>query len=104
MESLVAELRGPGGRREIYLLPSEAAPQGVAGTGDWDSIEELPVPLLKIMPDGRILASNRGPSQRAVNQASATQPRATATCTSRDGRIRVRAKFRTATQSAVSVS
>jgi len=59
VESLVAELRGPGGRREIYLLPSDAAPHGVAGTSDWDTIEELPVPLLKIMPDGRILASNR---------------------------------------------
>ena len=59
VDCLVAEVSGTGGRREIYLLPSEAAgPTGLAPVG-WDAIEDLPVPLLKVAPTGEVLSSNR---------------------------------------------
>lgn len=60
IESLVAEVTGSGGRREIYLLPGEGTPTlgRTIGT-DWDAIEELPVPLLKVAATGEIISSNR---------------------------------------------
>ena len=59
IDCLVAEVAGSGGRREIYLLPSEAVgPLNLASTG-WDAIEDLPVPLLKVAPSGEILSCNR---------------------------------------------
>ncbi|AJE46913.1 ATP-binding protein [Celeribacter indicus] len=45
---------GPSGRREVYVLPE--APRTV---GDWDAFDALPVALLKVAVDGRILKSNR---------------------------------------------
>ena len=60
VRALVAEVAGRGGRREFYLLPPEAAGQAVGtGEGSWDAFEDLPVPLLKISPDGIVLAANR---------------------------------------------
>lgn len=60
VETLVAVVAASGGRQEIYLLPSEAAGAAVATpAAEWHAIEDLPVPLLKIAPDGRILASNK---------------------------------------------
>ena len=57
---IVAEIAGPTGRREIYALraaPGSDSPKSLGG--NWDAIEDLPVPLLQIAPDGEILASNR---------------------------------------------
>jgi len=58
----VAVVEGVAGRREVYALPvqagAEAAPQR-ALINAWDAIEDLPVPLLKILGDGEISASNR---------------------------------------------
>ncbi len=58
VRSLVAELQGNGGRREIYLLPGEATAP-VAGS-DWDAVEDLPVPLMKVAASGEVLCANRG--------------------------------------------
>jgi len=58
IDSLVAEVPSHGGRREIYLLPGESLSDGEIASADWDSIEELPVPLLKVLADGEIIASN----------------------------------------------
>ena len=57
-DSLVAEVPSHGGRREIYLLPGDSMSEGRVMATDWDAIEELPVPLLKIAASGEILASN----------------------------------------------
>ncbi|MBI1418260.1 MAG: response regulator [Limimaricola sp.] len=58
VRSLVAVVAGAGGRKEIYLLPSASA-SATPLSADWDAIEDLPVPLLKIAPSGEVLASNR---------------------------------------------
>jgi len=58
VESLVAEVPSHGGRREIYLLPGDSIADGTATGADWDAIEELPVPLLKVAISGEILSSN----------------------------------------------
>ena len=58
IDSLVAEVPSHGGRREIYLLPGDSLTEGTAATMEWNAIEELPVPLLKIAITGKILASN----------------------------------------------
>lgn len=50
---------GNGGRKTLLLPGAEfmhSAPQLEAG---WDAIEDLPVPLLDIATDGRLLGSNR---------------------------------------------
>jgi len=58
----VAIVDGVAGRREIYALPvqsqSERGPQRAIANA-WDAIEDLPVPLLKILGNGEIAASNR---------------------------------------------
>ncbi len=58
VRTLVAELEGPGGRREIYLLPGGEG--GLSHDGSWQFFDHLPVPMLKIAPDGRVLLGNRG--------------------------------------------
>ena len=58
IDSLVAEVPGHGGRSEIYLLPGESMQENAFHPTDWDAIEELPVPLLKISTSGEIVASN----------------------------------------------
>jgi len=57
LDCLYVERPGPEGRREAYLLPGvEAGPAAVDG---WAFFDHLPVPLLKLDTDGRILLSNR---------------------------------------------
>ena len=59
-EVMVAITEGNDASQDIYILPGTASasvpPQFEAG---WDAIENLPVPLLKIAPDGVLLGSNR---------------------------------------------
>ena len=59
----VAIVETMAGRREIYLIPSgKGEPSIVAPReliAEWEAIEDLPVPLLKVSPDGVVLASNR---------------------------------------------
>lgn len=48
------EVEASAGRRTLYLLPTD-----VPDTADgWQSIEELPVPLLRVSPNGDVLAFN----------------------------------------------
>ncbi len=59
----VAMIDSAAGRREVYLIPSSTTSEDDGGprelTAEWDAIEDLPVPLLKISADGAVLASNR---------------------------------------------
>ncbi|WP_137700852.1 hybrid sensor histidine kinase/response regulator [Marimonas lutisalis] len=64
---LVAEVTHSAGRRELYLVPvpaeasaetAEAARNGEPGDS-WRRFEALPVPLLRVSPDGEVLESNR---------------------------------------------
>ncbi|MBT8411144.1 MAG: response regulator [Octadecabacter sp.] len=59
VDSLVAEVPSHGGRREIYLLPGDSLTDERAPAADWDAIEELPVPLLRLASTGEVLSSNR---------------------------------------------
>ncbi|WP_093120105.1 hybrid sensor histidine kinase/response regulator [Salinihabitans flavidus] len=54
-QCLVAEFEASAGRREIYLLPADVP----AVRGGVVVFDELPVPLLKVAPDGRVLLANR---------------------------------------------
>ena len=63
VDCIVAEVSGGSGRREIYALP---APSGSSVSRpddsmsqEWHTIEELPVPLMKVSGTGDILGSNR---------------------------------------------
>ncbi len=54
---LVCEIDSTAGRREIYLLPE---PKGrVVEPSDWDLVDALPVPLLKLDQEGRVSMANR---------------------------------------------
>ncbi|MBO9472098.1 response regulator [Shimia sp. R10_1] len=54
-QCMVAQFDATAGRREIYLLPSDT-PVTRDGTMQF---EELPVPILKIEPEGRVVLANR---------------------------------------------
>ena len=58
--AMIAEMRTGADSRDIFILPDAvaAAPPRPRGA-DWDEIEDLPVPLMKIARDGRVLGSNR---------------------------------------------
>jgi two-component system cell cycle sensor histidine kinase/response regulator CckA len=56
IHAVVAEYDGAAGRREIYILPGPATQNAVV---DWQFFDELPVPMLKIAPDGQIKMANR---------------------------------------------
>ena len=51
----VVEIEGERGRREVYVLPG----QSLAGAGDWQFFEALPVPMLRIGADGDVQMLNR---------------------------------------------
>lgn len=57
LQSLVVELLGADGRRELYLLPGSSVPAQTPS--DWGFFDELPVPLLKIGREGEVILSNR---------------------------------------------
>ena len=57
-QMIVAELEGRGDNRDIYILPAGTAALRPLGA-DWEEIEDLPVPLMKIARDGVVLGSNR---------------------------------------------
>lgn len=52
----VAEVELSGGRREIYLLPEPSSLKLEAS--DWGVVEGLPVPLLRLSPNGRVAMAN----------------------------------------------
>ncbi len=53
---LVSEVDAGAGRRALYLLPPASEPMAQDG---WDVFQNLPVPLLKVAPEGTVLAYNR---------------------------------------------
>lgn len=55
VQAQISEMEAGAGRRAIYLLP---VPDAVA-TESWSAFQDLPVPLLRIAPDGTIAAFNR---------------------------------------------
>ncbi len=68
LKAQVCVIESTVGRREVYLMPhlDEAA----APRRDWDLFDEMPVPLLKIAPNGEILVCNRPARQLlALDQA-----------------------------------
>jgi two-component system, cell cycle sensor histidine kinase and response regulator CckA len=56
LRAILAEVEGPGERREIYLLPVSARNLDRAEMTDF---EELPVALMKFAADGALVAANR---------------------------------------------
>ncbi len=63
VEVTLAMVESKAGRNEIYIIPSSRSAGDQTGprelAAEWDAIEDLPVPLLKISADGELLASNR---------------------------------------------
>ena len=59
----VAISQSAAGKHAVYLIPNNDGADDPSGpralTAEWDAIEDLPVPLLKISADGAVLASNR---------------------------------------------
>jgi two-component system cell cycle sensor histidine kinase/response regulator CckA len=58
IDSMVAEVPSHGGRREVYLLPGDSLSEESVSGVEWDAIEELPVPLLKVAKSGQIMSAN----------------------------------------------
>jgi two-component system, cell cycle sensor histidine kinase and response regulator CckA len=56
VRAILAEVEGPGERREIYLLPVAARTDDRATLTDF---EELPVALMKFTSEGALVAANR---------------------------------------------
>jgi len=56
IRTIVAELEGAAGRREIYLLPGAAIGEQKNGGQVFDS---LPVPMIKIAPTGQVIEANK---------------------------------------------
>ncbi|HEV8033805.1 MAG TPA: ATP-binding protein [Yoonia sp.] len=60
IDVMLAITEGSDETRDIYVLPgAPAAATPPMFEPGWDAIENLPVPLLKIAPDGVLLAANR---------------------------------------------
>ncbi|MFG6563449.1 ATP-binding protein [Sulfitobacter sp. 1A13421] len=55
---LVAEVEAGANRRALYLLPPA---EGAASPNElgWETFQDLPVPMIKLRPDGTVLAFNR---------------------------------------------
>lgn len=56
IQTIVAELAGAGGRREIYLLPGAAIS---AQKNDGEIFDSLPVPMIKISPTGQVIQASK---------------------------------------------
>ncbi len=56
VQAQVCVIESTVGRREVYLLPH--LKDGVPARRDWDLFDEMPVPLLKVAPNGEILMCN----------------------------------------------
>ncbi|MFD2739275.1 ATP-binding protein [Sulfitobacter aestuarii] len=57
---MVAEVSAGAGRRALYLLPPPKDHPQVFDQGQrWQVLQDLPVPLIKVAPDGSVLSFNR---------------------------------------------
>lgn len=52
---MVAEVAASAGRRALYLLPGNTGQSADVG---WQAFQQLPIPLVKIAPDGAVLSYN----------------------------------------------
>ncbi|MGB5864659.1 MAG: ATP-binding protein [Sulfitobacter sp.] len=59
--SLIAQTDAGAGRRALYLLPPPSTGEtgDVAISPDWQVFQEMPIPMIKIAPDGRVQAYNK---------------------------------------------
>ncbi|WP_421705073.1 ATP-binding protein [Aliiroseovarius sp.] len=57
VRAMVAEISSSAGRRELYLLPEPQT--AVVKPGEWGVVDGLPVPLLKLGPEGDIQMANQ---------------------------------------------
>ncbi len=57
---IVADVPAGAGRRALYLVP---APDGQEVGQDWQVFQDLPVPMIKVAPDGAVLGFNRMAAQ-----------------------------------------
>ncbi len=55
VRAILAEVEGPGERREIYLLP---VPLGIQEPSAMADFEHVPVPLAKFTPEGQMIIAN----------------------------------------------
>ncbi|MGJ8617097.1 MAG: ATP-binding protein [Sulfitobacter sp.] len=58
--ALVADVPAGAGRRALYLLPT---PEGRDTGKGWHVFQDLPVPMIKVAPDGAVLSFNRMASE-----------------------------------------
>ncbi len=56
VRTIIAELEGAGGRREIYMLPGAAIGER---KDDGQVFDGLPVPMIKIAPTGQVIEANK---------------------------------------------
>lgn len=60
---LVSEVPAVAGRRAIYFLPppqgEPPAPRDIAGGQGWQAFQDMPVPLIKVAPNGTVQSYNR---------------------------------------------
>ncbi|WP_415402825.1 ATP-binding protein [Tateyamaria sp. SN3-11] len=56
VDVLATQVDAGAGRNAIYLLPP---PVDVQNTGTWSSFEDLPVPLVRFSPEGKVRSFNR---------------------------------------------
>ncbi|MGQ0564149.1 MAG: ATP-binding protein [Gemmobacter sp.] len=69
VRAILAEVDGPGERREIYLLPVPDRPENEAMLADF---EHVPVALLKFRPDGALRVANRAARELLAIEGDAT--------------------------------
>ena len=55
-QALITEVEAGAGRRAIYLLPAHQAAESLL---EWRAFQDLPVPLIRVTPDGTVQAFNR---------------------------------------------
>ncbi len=72
LRTRVAEVPGPGGRSELYFLPAEPGARPGSGAARAE-FEDLPVALLELTAEGRILAANRL-ARSLIGQGEAALP------------------------------
>ncbi|WP_299416996.1 ATP-binding protein [uncultured Sulfitobacter sp.] len=60
--ALIAQTDAGAGRRALYLLPPPAKGE-VVQNPDWQVFQDMPIPMVKIAPDGTVLAFNKRASK-----------------------------------------
>lgn len=56
--ALIAQTDAGAGRKALYLLPPPAEGE-VVQNPDWQVFQDMPIPMVKIAPDGKVLAFNK---------------------------------------------